>query len=185
MARIIQVVSADPSWHGRYVGESLTIKHLLGRMLVSLYHIGSTSVPNLDAKPTIDVLAWVSNVRLLDSQDIVQAFIESGYRVYGEYGIAGRRYYSKGEEEHTCHLHAFGTESESDLYRHLAFREYMRTFSNEAQVYGQLKRHVAQGGDNDIRKYCDGKYDYVQAIECKAVSWARECGMQLADFAEF
>ncbi len=66
---------------------------------VKIYHIGSTSVPGLAAKPIIDMIMEVENIERVDGWN--ERFIELGYIVKGENGISRRRYFIHGTEEKT------------------------------------------------------------------------------------
>ena len=61
---------------------------------------------------------------------------------------------------------------ESDLWeRHLAFRDYLRANSAEAEAYAEFKVKLVRdvGGDRD--GYVDGKEAYAAALEGRARSW--------------
>ncbi|WP_116951169.1 GrpB family protein [Jiangella endophytica] len=53
--RPIDVVDYDPAWPARYEAVATRIRDALGERVLGLQHIGSTSVPELPAKPVIDV----------------------------------------------------------------------------------------------------------------------------------
>ncbi|WP_255416549.1 GrpB family protein [Erwinia sp. 198] len=65
------------------------IKILPGGVAKSIHHIGSTSVPDLSAKPVIDVLPEVSSINEPDRYN--SAMSHAGYIARGENGIPGRR----------------------------------------------------------------------------------------------
>jgi len=92
--RKIIVVPYDDRWPEMFEAESLLIKTLLGGMVKDVHHIGSTSVPGLSAKPVIDILLEVSDLKELDKYH--SAMAHAGYIARGENGIAGRRYFIKG-----------------------------------------------------------------------------------------
>jgi GrpB-like predicted nucleotidyltransferase (UPF0157 family) len=52
----IVVVDYDPNWKNEYLKEERAIKEMLQDELVNSFHFGSTSVPDLKAKPIIDIL---------------------------------------------------------------------------------------------------------------------------------
>ena len=56
--------------------------------------------------------------------------------------------------------------------RHLAVRDYLRAHKKEADEYGRLKQSLALKYPYDIESYCDGKNDFVQNLERKALLWA-------------
>ena len=52
----IILVPYDTSWPEAYRSESLRLREAVGSDIVRISHIGSTAVPGLTAKPTIDIL---------------------------------------------------------------------------------------------------------------------------------
>lgn len=103
--RTIIVVPYDDKWPEMFEAESSLIKTLLGGVAKSIHHIGSTSVPGLSAKPVIDILLEVSNINELDRYN--SAMTRAGYIARGENGISGRRYFIKGGDQRSHHVHAF------------------------------------------------------------------------------
>jgi GrpB-like predicted nucleotidyltransferase (UPF0157 family) len=134
--------------------------------LCLIHHIGSTAVPGLAAKPIIDILMEVTALEELDALN--QRMESIGYTPKGEFGIPGRRYFQKGGDDRTHHLHAFAR-GDFNLARHLAFRDYLRGHPEVAREYGELKRAVAKTCENDIGRYCDGKDAFVKDIESIAI----------------
>lgn len=149
----------------------MRIRVILDGELETLYHIGSTSVPGLAAKPIIDIMGVVHNIMRVDLFN--QAMVDVGYEPMGEFGIPGRRYFRKGGDIRTHHVHVFEIHS-AHIARHLAFRDYLRSHPEEAQKYGSLKHRLAQQFPGDIDAYIKGKEDLVQAIERKAVMWSKK-----------
>lgn len=168
MSQHITVVDYNPLWPKKYEEEALLIKDILANNCVAIYHIGSTSVEGLAAKPIIDIMAAVQNLEKVD--DAAEAFSKIGYEYLGEFGIAGRRYLRKGGDERTHQIHIFQTEDWNNIGRHLAFRDYMRTHKKERDEYAKIKKVLAQKFPYDIDGYCDGKEEFVRKIEKLALS---------------
>lgn len=166
----IVVVEHDPMWKEKYEKEAAKITDILKDILVSIDHIGSTSVEGLAAKPIIDILPVVTDIKKVDAYNA--EFRALGYECMGEFGISGRRYFRKGgEENRTFHVHVFGQESTHDIRRHLAVRDYLRSHKEEADAYGELKKKLAAKFTNDIDGYCDGKDVFVKELEKKSLAW--------------
>lgn len=66
MSQHITVVDYNPLWPKKYEEEALLIKDILADNCVAIYHIGSTSVEGLAAKPIIDIMAAVQNLEKVD-----------------------------------------------------------------------------------------------------------------------
>ncbi len=62
----VQVVEYNSEWPNLYLEEAEKIKNILGNELVDIYHIGSTSVVNLKAKPIIDIMPVVKDITKVD-----------------------------------------------------------------------------------------------------------------------
>jgi len=59
--RDIKIVDYDLDWPNKFEMHAKIIAGALGGSLLSIGHIGSTSVPGLAAKPIIDILVVVPN----------------------------------------------------------------------------------------------------------------------------
>ena len=176
MPQHITVLNYDPEWPLKYERERKAIAEILDGNGISIYHIGSTSVPGLAAKPIIDMMAVVRSLEKVD--DARGKFSELGYECLGEFGIAGRRYFRKGGDERTHQIHIFQADDWNNIGRHLAFRDYMRTHEKERAEYAKIKTALAQRFPYDIDGYCDGKDAFVREMEKRALleydgTWGR------------
>ena len=164
----IEVVSYNTDWPAAYVREQAKLARALGSVLCQAHHIGSTSVPNLKAKPVIDILLEVTSLEGLDAVSLKMA--ELGYEVMGEFGIEGRRYFRKGGHNRTHHVHAF-VSGDANVSRHLAFRDYLKAHLEVAQEYGDLKASLASRYADNNEAYCDGKDAFIKMYETRALLW--------------
>lgn len=149
--------------------EAAQITDIMGDNLLQIFHIGSTSVPGLAAKPIIDILPVVRSLELVDA--CTAAFEAIGYEAMGELGISGRRYLRKGGDNRTHQIHAFRYDNSSDILRHLAFRDYLRCHPDVSADYGALKSRLAAQHPADIESYGDGKEAFVRQVERDALQW--------------
>ncbi|WP_036768989.1 GrpB family protein [Photorhabdus australis] len=156
--RIIEVVEYDSQWPELYQKEANLLNNILTGNIHRIHHIGSTSVEYLAAKPIIDILVEVNDINELDNYtDIMQSH---GYKAKGEFGITGRRYFQKGDNNRTHQVHAFKV-GDPQITKHLAFRNYLRRHPNIAKEYGDLKKQVVEICNNDIDTYCSGKEAFI------------------------
>ncbi|MEQ9867567.1 GrpB family protein [Pectobacterium aroidearum] len=163
--RTITVVDYDPQWATNYATAARELTQALGEVVVNVHHIGSTAVLGLSAKPLIDMLLEVVSLSALDSFDHVM--VDLGYRPRGENGIAGRRYYTKGGDVRTHHLHAFVV-GDGHIQRHLAFRDYLRANPAVCAEYTAIKRAAALACDDDAAVYSQLKNDFIATHEALA-----------------
>lgn len=169
--RRVEVVPYDTMWKKRYEHEAALFTQLFGSDLVAMYHIGSTAVDGLSAKPIIDVMPIVREIERVDTY--AERIRALGYEVMGEHGIPRRRYLRKGGDDRTVHVHIFEQGSEHQI-RHLAFRDYLRTFPEARIAYGELKEQLAEMYPNDIERYIAGKHEFVVETERLAKKWYEE-----------
>jgi GrpB-like predicted nucleotidyltransferase (UPF0157 family) len=123
--------------------------------------VGSTAVPNLPAKPIIDILA---GVRDLDSaRPCIDLVAPLGY-VYAPYRADEMHWFCKphpGRRTHHLHLVPAG----SARYREeLRFRDYLRAHRDSRDEYARLKRSLAVRFRHDREAYTEAKTAFVHDI---------------------
>jgi len=169
--RHIIIVDYDPLWKQQFEQEAHALRPIFGTQLVALHHIGSTAIPNMPAKPIIDIMPVVKDISQVDSLN--PQFITLGYDPMGELGLVGRRYFRKGGDEHrTHHVHVFAV-GNPEVEKHILFRDYLIQHPDDATTYAAIKRQAAQDNPHNIEGYMDQKHDLIQHIMAKASAWHR------------
>ncbi len=167
--RTIVVVVYNPLWPQMFEEEAAKISAVFGSELISIHHIGSTSIPGMSAKPIIDIMPVVHHIEAVDALN--SAMIELGYEPLGENEIPGRRFFRKGGEvRRSHHVHAFGTTS-PEIKRHRDFRDYLIAHPIEARQYADLKIELAIKFPHDIEGYMNGKDAFIKEIDRRAAEW--------------
>lgn len=161
----IDVVPYDLQWNNLFEREAALIRDVLGENCLEIHHIGSTSVPGLPAKPIIDMIPVVKDIRAVDA--CAESMIALGYQVIGECGIPFRRLFNKDGYPHTANVHIFEA-GNPEVERHLRFRDYLRTHDAARDAYGALKLQLAQTYREDRNAYTMAKGDFIQDIDAKA-----------------
>lgn len=129
---------------------------------VAIEHIGSTSVPDLCAKPIVDVLVGLRELELSDEQ--IAAMEGIGYTYLGEYGLPGRLFFRKEPRTHHVHVVEHGGDH---WERQLTFRDALRTDADERQRYDEFKRKLAaEGHTRDV--YTELKTPFIREVEARA-----------------
>ncbi|CAJ1001462.1 MULTISPECIES: GrpB family protein [Brevibacillus] len=166
--RTVEVVAYDDRWPELFREEAAKIREALGGAVRDIHHIGSTSVPGMAAKPIIDILVEVDRIENVDARS---SRMESlGYEARGENGIPGRRYFCKGGDKRTHHVHVF-QQGSGEVIRLLAFREYLTAHPAEAAAYRGLKLRLAERCSADVAAYVAGKDAFVKELQQRALSW--------------
>ncbi|HRD71390.1 MAG TPA: GrpB family protein [Legionella sp.] len=65
--RHVVLTAPSPEWPILFNESATEIKNILGENCVDIHHIGSTAIPNIYAKPIVDILPIVKNIKLVDS----------------------------------------------------------------------------------------------------------------------
>lgn len=165
--RKIELVK-DVHWGDRFKEEADALASALGGLFYELHHFGSTAIPGLAAKPVIDMLLVVDDLSPLDERE--KAFSTLGYVPMGEYGIPRRRFFTKGGDARTHHLHAYERTNTVEISRHLNFRDYLRAHPETAKEYETLKYELVERYGSSPEEYCEAKTSFIQQIEAEAVA---------------
>jgi len=162
--RRVEVVSYNPNWKEMYKEESGKVKNILSDIIIDIHHIGSTAITGIKAKPVIDILVEVKDIEGVDQYN--HKMKELGYEVMGEYGIPKRRFFRKGGDKRTHHIHIFQVGNE-EIERHIKFKEYLIAHPDKAREYSRLKEELANKYTYDVDNYTNRKSDFIQEIDRK------------------
>lgn len=163
--RKVTVTDYQPEWEQQFQQAAKKIKDVFGEECIEIHHIGSTSIEGTAAKPVIDIMPVVREIESVDG--LIGEMEKLGYESKGENGLPGRRYFQRGGDERTHHVHIYA-EGNPEISRHLAFRNYLRGHPQEAEEYGILKKKLALDFPYDIEQYIAGKEELVARIEKSA-----------------
>lgn len=169
--QIIEVVPYDSNWPKEFENEASRITPLFSDNFVAIHYVGSTAVQGVSAKPTIDILLEVNNIELVDGCNELMARL--GYEACGEYGIGGRRFFLKGIDKRTHHVHTFQT-GNIEIHRHLCFRDYLISHPEDAKAYADLKIELAKKFSHNRMAYVESKQDHIKELEQMALKWFKK-----------
>lgn len=165
----VQLMPHNPRFKRLFSDEAHALYSALRIERLRLYHVGSTAVTGLPAKPILDILGSVPSLAELDEK---RAVLEAlGYEVKGEYGIEGRRFavlYNPEKTESYVHLHLF-QEGSADLARHLKFRDLLRKDSGAKSEYQAIKEQLLQS-KTPREDYTKQKGLLVNQLEARALA---------------
>jgi GrpB-like predicted nucleotidyltransferase (UPF0157 family) len=151
----------DPSWVQLFEQLRGFVLPVLNDLIVTIEHVGSTSVPGLAAKPIIDIDVVVST--LSGVLTAIQRLSTIGYIHEGDLGTAGREAFIPPADVIWHHLYV-STMENTEYKRHILFRDYLRNHPKDAKQYGDLKLELAQRFQNDRLAYTNAKGDFVREI---------------------
>ncbi|MEM7371381.1 MAG: GrpB family protein [Bacteroidota bacterium] len=162
------IVPYSDDWPKRFREEKAQLSQFIRPYFREIYHVGSTAVPGLTAKPEIDLLIIIPSLAHIEA--INEGMHQLGYQVRGECGLVGRHYFSKdvdGQRTHKAHV----CESNNiHGQRLLIFRDYLRDHPAVSQAYGELKLKLEAHNRDGIAEYLEGKTDFILEVLTKAVA---------------
>jgi GrpB-like predicted nucleotidyltransferase (UPF0157 family) len=164
LTKPIELEDYDPEWPARYEREAAEVRSVLGRRVVRLEHVGSTSVPGLPAKPIIDMALEVPDSAAEPAY--VPDMEAAGYvlRVREPNWYEHRLF--KGPETN-INLHVFSADC-PEVDRMLLFRDWLRTNEADRELYTGAKRDLAAREWKYVQQYADAKTAVVQEIMARA-----------------
>jgi GrpB-like predicted nucleotidyltransferase (UPF0157 family) len=169
MVRKMSVVEHDEKWKGAFLAEKELLHGVFKDVAVAIHHIGSTAIPSIKAKPIIDILIEVSALGNVDN--LIEEMRNIGFVSKGENGIENRRYFQKGGDSRTHHIHCFPV-GHPEINRHLLFRDYLLAHPKKAAEYSALKEKLSEQFLYDTKGYVNGKNQFVRQVDKEAGEWA-------------
>jgi dephospho-CoA kinase len=177
------VVPYDPTWPDQYARLAARIARAAGSALRSLDHVGSTAVPGLAAKDTVDIQLGVADIVAAD--EIADALAAAGFpRAPGEWWdnprgtpeapTTPKRVHGSADPARSVNLHVRVAGSPTWRYA-LLMRDFLRSDDGEADLaeYVELKRDLANRGITRA-DYADAKDPWFDTVLPRMEDWARQ-----------
>jgi GrpB-like predicted nucleotidyltransferase (UPF0157 family) len=152
----IVIAEYDPAWPWRYESERARIAAALGRVARRIEHIGSTSVPELGAKPIVDILVVVDDPE--DERSFRRPLEDAGYELRVK--EPGHRMFRTPRRD--VHVHLWPEGEEADAY--LALRDHLRASAAARSAYESLKRQLSKREWADMNEYADAKGELIRSL---------------------
>lgn len=156
----ITLCEYDPNWENLFSKEAEKIKTALGEDALQIEHVGSTAIPDLCAKPIIDILLVVKNSD--EEHTYIKQLEEIGYTLRIREPDWFKHRMLKGINPEV-NLHVFSQNCE-EAARMILFRDYLKSHPKDRILYEQTKRLLAQKHWNYIQDYADAKTDIIKKI---------------------
>ncbi len=158
-----------PVWKERYEAEKALLTKTIGSQnIAGMNHYGSTSIPNLVAKPTIDILLEIAEDA--DLEGLKQGMISIGYLYSPQpknpppHMMFMKGYTPRGFEGQVFHVHVRYAGDWDELY----FRDYLKNHPEAAAEYGELKKQLMERFEFDRDGYTQAKGDFIRRITALA-----------------
>ncbi|WP_019636513.1 GrpB family protein [Paenibacillus fonticola] len=153
----------NSNWGREFEEEKIKILNALKDLQVVIEHIGSTSVPGLGSKPTIDMMAGIARLDLIGETHL-RNLHEIGYEFVNKPEFPERLFFRRGQWRagtHHLHIYKYGGKNWNN---NLLFREYLKRNPEIKHEYYELKKKLEQKFKHDRVAYTEGKADYINGI---------------------
>jgi GrpB-like predicted nucleotidyltransferase (UPF0157 family) len=167
LGRLFPIIISEynPDWKNMFSAEKQIIERAVGlRNTRRIEHIGSTAVPGLCAKPTIDILVEIKDdtdtdliinkLKLLDYHYIPKPENPPPHMMFA------KGYSDQGFTGQTFHIHV---RYKGD-WDEPVFRDYLIQNPKAAKEYSELKLRLSIDYVNDREKYTDSKTEFIARI---------------------
>lgn len=161
---VIEKYTSD--WALAFNEEKKLLQDIIGDIATSIEHIGSTSIKGLGAKPIIDIMIGVYDLK--EVEGIIKPLGHIKYEHVFHEDFPNRRFFRKGLwRAGTHHLHIYKYESE-EWNSNILFRDYLRKHPDVRNRYNQLKIELAQRYRCDRVGYTAAKAPFIRDVIQKA-----------------
>jgi GrpB-like predicted nucleotidyltransferase (UPF0157 family) len=157
------IVDYNPEWVKMYLLEKQNILKTIGPdIILRIEHIGSTAVPGLCAKPTIDILIEISDIT--DTDILVSKLQKIRYQYIPRpdkpppHIMLAKGYSKKGFSGQAYHIHV----RYSGDWDEIIFRNYLINNPEVTHEYCELKRKLSIEFIHDREKYTESKSDFIR-----------------------
>lgn len=153
----------NPEWRKQFEIEAQVLRPIFSDKAISIEHIGSTAVPGLAGKPTIDILITVEKIEIADG---LSEKIESiGYKALGDYINQGSRLFVKErDDERLVNLHVFEARH-PHIVEMIRLRDYFRSHAERVEEYSKLKFDLVKKYPNDYGLYRKFKDEWMEKLK--------------------
>ena len=157
------------AWPKQFDADAKVLKEIFSKDAIAIEHIGSTSVPGMDGKPTIDILILVDDLAVVDKH--VSSMKEAGYEhLVGYVSPDSVLFRQMANSVLLSNVHVF-QKDHPHVREMLTLRDYLRSHSEEVKGYSDLKKELFKKYPDDYATYRKLKDEYMKSLKERAEKW--------------
>ncbi|AZG43837.1 dephospho-CoA kinase [Gordonia insulae] len=182
----LTLVDPDPEWAA--LGNRIVNRlwAIVGDKASAIDHVGSTAVPGLAAKPTIDVQITVADLDVADG--LADTLADGGFpKVAGiegdepkadpstgsvDRGLWGKRFHGSADPGRPVNVHLRAAGSPGGRFA-IDFRDWLRADDAARDEYAQIKRAALDSADGDLARYVTAKEPWFDDAYRRIADWKR------------
>jgi GrpB-like predicted nucleotidyltransferase (UPF0157 family) len=181
LGRLFPIILSDhdDAWKEVFRRERAAVEGALGEDVRGVEHIGSTAIPGIKAKPTIDLLVEIRTEA--DTAGVIRRMREAGYQYSPQpenpapHMMFMKGYTPEGFQGQAVHVHVRYPGDWDEIY----FRDYLRVHAEAAAEYERLKMELQKKHRYNREDYTNGKTDFVKRISRMAREEKGTAGREL------
>ncbi len=169
----VVITESNSEWKKWFEIEKSELEKILGKEIaLRIEHFGSTAIPDLKSKPTIDILVEIPETEITKSK-IIQKMKSEGYRFIPRndclppYIMFVKGYTDEGIKVKSYHIH-MAPKNHRGLWDRLYFRDYLISNPETKKEYEKLKIKLAARYKHDREAYTEEKTEFVKRITERA-----------------
>ena len=167
----VAVVPYDPAWPVLFEEEAARLHAVLGDRILLIEHVGSTSVPGLDAKPILNLIAAVASLE--EAEGLAPLLRGAGHEQKPDTDNPDRLYFVRGPAELRTHHLSLAEPGSAFWRQQVRFRDLLRADPTLAAEYARLKHALAERHPGDRLAYAAGKQPFIEAALARDAASSR------------
>ena len=164
MKNEVRLIEYNKKWLAKFNREKELLSTVLS--LTTIEHIGSTAIPNISAKPYIDILIGVANKSFKENYNNILE--KCGYILERSNGKDHTWLCKPSSTKREYIVHLVEYNGEQWIHR-IAFRDYVKMHQDVALAYNKLKKDLAEQYPNDLNSYTHAKSIFIKQVTQKAL----------------
>jgi len=156
----IRTVPYDVKWKYLFEEEAVRLRLLPGMKILRLEHVGSTAIPGMEARPIIDIVAFVQ--RLEDVESALTTIEARGYALR-EQG-RDKLVFARGVAGSRTHYISFTEEDNEELHQHVVFRDILLSSPSLVEEYRELKQRLSLDPSLTKERYREMKSAFLSKV---------------------
>lgn len=167
--RSYKIIHYNPKWPALFSNESKKVRKVIGDNILETHHIGSTSVPGMSGKSTIDLLFVVQDISKISKKIVNMKKI--GYSSFGSRNAKKSHLFEKEKNGNRTYIVHFYPKNHPEIKQIIALKDYLRNHKDMAREYSEIKLSLFHKFPNDYKQYRKIKDEYMSSLKSKAISW--------------
>ncbi|MFQ6584621.1 GrpB family protein [Priestia megaterium] len=168
---LVKLEPYNNKWSKLFDGERESLSSQLKELIITIEHVGSTSIVGLSAKPIIDIAIGVSSLNvIIELKEKVKAL---GY-VEVPVSIDGKHVFARYKEKKITHFLHVMIYNQNLWIDQISFRDYLRSDLDAKIAYIKLKEELANKYPNDVISYTNEKKKFVDEILKRAKEYGSD-----------